>query len=236
MKRLILALMLIPLQVHAQPAEVPTPAQKADKAMRSSDGTLVRVVGAAFDRNAAVTKDTDVGDVVEVQTVNSQVLCNVVIYAAEIDKSEFYNDAELIGTLPNVAELDFADGVRGIHLMWGTCEAGICAWNLLLRGQECAKVGALPHYVASTMKEMWDLPSVRARLLVTDGMCAGESCTVPAGDPRAIPGSAIRFPHRWSGRYGDLDFRIRHKSKYLERKHPGKLMEEIRSIGVGGPP
>lgn len=240
------ALCLLAGGVLAQPVNEPTPAQVADKAVRAQNGMLVRVVGAEFDKSAAVTKDTDLGDVVEVQTIDGRTLCNVVIYATVVNKSEFYKDkdgklAELAGTMPNVPELDFTEGVRGCYMLPGTCEAGICAWNVLLRGEECRKVGGLQHYVASTVKEMWDLPSVRSRLLVTDGMCGDDNdipCAVSVGDPRAIPGRKIRFPHAWAGRWNDLNFKQMQGGKYLERVRPDRLDADGKVIlrGVGGPP
>jgi len=244
--RSIFVMMIVfPLSAFAQPAAEQTSAQKADKVVKSSNGMFVRVVGAAFDKDAAVTKDTGVGDVVEVQSVNGQVLCNVVIYATAINKSEFYKDKDgepvkMVGTMPNVPELDFAEGVRGCYMMPGSCKAGICAWNVLLRGAECRKVGSLPYYVASTIKEIWDMPSARARLLVTDGMCGEDNnipCTVSLGDPRAIPNRKIRFNHSWAGRWSDLNFRQMRNGKYLERVRPDKLGVDGKAImkGIGGP-
>jgi len=186
-----------------------------------------------------VTADPDVGDVVEVQKVDGHAVCNVVLYARIVNKSEFYGDAELVGTMPDVPGLNFDEGVLGAYLMPGTCDgAGICAWNVLLRGEECRKAGSMPHYVASTMKEMWDLPSVRARLLVTDGTCGGQPCAVHPGDPRAIPGRKVRFPHSWAGRWDDLNFRQLLNGKYLNRVRPDRLdaTGQVIPRGVGGPP
>lgn len=225
------------MAVLAQPVEVPTPAQLADKAVRADNGTLVRVVGASFRPDDVVTEGTEIGDVVEVQQVDGHVVCNVVLYARIVNKSEFYGNAELVGTMPDVPGLNFDEGVAGVYLMPGKCAAGICAWNVLLRGEECRKVGSMPHYVASTMKEMWDLPSVRERLLVTDGVCDGEPCEVHPGDSRAIPGRKVRFPHSWAGRWDDLNFRQMIGGKYLERVSPDRLDSEGKVVprGVGGP-
>ena len=240
MRTLVFMLMvLVALGALAQPIEEPTPAQLADKAVRAQNGTYVRVVGASFNPNDAVTEGTEAGDVVEVQSVDGHAICNVVLYAKIINKSEFYGDVELVGTMPNVPELNFDEGVAGAYLMPGTCDgAGICAWNVLLRGEECRKVGSLQNYVASTLKEMWDLPSVRTRLLVTDGDCDGRPCAVPVGDARAIPGRKVRFPHSWAGRWNDLNFRQMLDGRYLERVRPDRLDADGNVIprGVGGPP
>lgn len=239
MTRTILVMLLFSTLALAQPMEEPTPAQLADKAVKAQNGTYVRVVGASFRPDDAVTEGTEIGDVVEVQIVDGHAVCNVVLYAMIVNKSEFYGDSEMVGTMPNVPELNFDEGVSGVRLMPGTCDgAGICAWNVLLRGEECRKVGSLENYVASTMKEMWDLPSVRARLLVTDGDCDGKPCTVPVGDVRVIPGRKVRFPHSWAGRWDDLNFRQMLNGKYLERVRPDRLDANGQVIprGVGGPP
>lgn len=235
MKRTMLTLLALFLTTAAwaQPTAVQTPAQKADKAVRSPNGTLVRVVGALFDKDDAVTKDTDVGDVVVVQSVdNGRVLCNVVLYAKSIKKSKFYDDAEMRGTTADVPELKNhfeKNGASRPVFMPGTCDGeNVCAWNVLLAGDACKLVGDSPHFVSSTLKEMWDLPSVRARLLVTDGICKDDEgkdvgCTVSVGDPKATPGKKIRFNHSWAGRWQDLNFRQRQNGEYLERVRPDKL-------------
>jgi hypothetical protein len=209
--------------------------QPTDKAVRSVNGMLVRVVGATADKDAAVIDDPDVGEVVEV-VVDDNVLCNVVLYAKVVNRSEFYGDIEMVGTMPDVPGLDFAGGVMGVYMVPDSCRMGICAWNVMLRGDECRKVGSMPHFVASTLKEMWDLPSVRARLLVTDGLCGDKRdipCTVLVGDSRAIPDKKVRFNHGWSGRSGDLGFRQRLKGQYLERVRPDRLDPDGKVIPRG---
>lgn len=202
----------------------PTPAQPTDNAVRASNGMLVRVVGGQSDEDTTVIDDPDVGEVEEV-VVDDNLLCNVVLYAKIINRSEFYGDIEMVGTMPDVPGLNFVGGVAGVRMMPNSCQMGICGWSVLLRGDACRTVGALPHYVASTLKEMWDLPSVRSRLLVTDGLCGDQHdvpCTVLVGDSRATPNKKIRFNHGWAGRSNDLNFRQRLKGQYLERGRPDR--------------
>lgn len=198
----------------------PTEAQRADKVVRSKTGRLVRVVGAEFDKDDAVTSGTDLGNVVEVQKVSlDRAICNVVIDARPVPGSELYPDGnEYVRNYPDIPALADAfrrSGCRPVMIS-GSClpePVGSCLWNTQLKGTDCADVADEPQFVCSGVQDCWSQsPEMKARLFRTKGECddgkgGKQPCTVRWGDDRAVDGERVYIPHGWAGRDNDLNFR-----------------------------
>jgi len=205
-----------------------TPAESADKAVRSPGGKLVRVVGdVQFDKDADPTA-SDLGDVVEVQPgdVPGDALCNVVFDARPVAVKVLYPDAEYVGNVPDIPELadEFLAAGCWPVVIQESCTGvptSTCLWNTQLKGTACTKAADLPQYVGSTAREFDSLPfAVRQRLLRTRGRCGKDGvvpCMVPVGDPRALAGARIYVPHGWSRRR-DLNYVGRTGDEYEDRK------------------
>lgn len=198
----------------------PSPAQLADKAVRSKTGRLVKVVGADVADDAAVTTGTELGDAVEVaeKDVPPNVLCNVVLDARPVPKSTLYPDGnEYVRNFPDIQKLIDAFRRSGCDpvMIGGSCvpgPVGSCLWNTQLRGADCARAADDPQYVCSGVRDCWTQPpAMKTRLFRTEGLCDdGEdgkvTCEVRWGDERAVAGKRAHIPHGWAGRDRDLNY------------------------------
>ena len=194
-------------QIEAEEADL------APRAVRSGGGRLVRVVGCRGEQAGAV-EDTAVGRVVEVDGVDENVRCHVVVDAMPKPYSEVFPDgSEYVRNIPDIPEIGAEDFHRASWpvMISGSCnQAGSCMWSWLLRGDACLKIADLDYYVGSTMQEFLALDQgQQERFLRTRGTCVSEegetSCTVSVGDPRADPDAAVVLPHKWAGR-DDLNY------------------------------
>jgi len=191
--------------------EVVTESQVASRAVRSSNGRLVRIVGTKSDQEVGVG-DSDLGRIVEVAN-HGNGICHVLLDAMPVPKSEIFPDGmEYVGNVPNIPSLaQYFGKASWPVIIAGSCnEIGSCIWSALLKGEGCVQAGSLANYVGSTMQEFLALPvGTKSRFLRTRGTCVGDdgphNCTVPVGDERAIAGEPVTVPSSWSGRI-DLNF------------------------------
>jgi hypothetical protein len=205
-----------------------TDAELADKAVKSTGGKYVRMVGRVdFDKDAE-TKNTALGDIVEVQPkdVPADAICNVVLDAQPVAVKIIYPDAEWVGNVPNIPALrdEVLEAKCWPVLITGSCTGqpvNTCLWNTFLKGAACTKAADLPQYVGSTAREFHALPfALRQRLLRTRGRCGvggNVPCMVPVGDPRALAGERVYVPHRWAERDNDLNFVGKTNDEYESR-------------------
>jgi hypothetical protein len=164
-------------------------------AFRAASGKHIRVVGVESDEEQPAVVDSELGRVIEVAAIPNKGLCPFVIHAAvrTMDKKRW----------PDIDGIKW--GMRPVQIDHSE-KAGDWAWNGFVEGQqECEKVLSHANYLGSSMQELLALPDEwKRRLLKVDGICNFEGqdhpCSVPWGDPRAVAGSKIRFPHRLSGR------------------------------------
>lgn len=179
------------------------------KAVRTPGGKLVRVVGVQADSQDAVA-DTELGRTVVVSGVSERSLCHVMIDAKPKKKTED-DGVGCSRDYADIPELFPHFGKASCPVKIGGSEvSGSYLWSVLLRGDACMIAGDLPSYKGSDMHDFLKLPmEQKRRFLKVQGQCPVDGgfvgCTVPVGDPRAVPGSPVQVPHGWAGRR-DLNY------------------------------
>lgn len=198
----------------AQPVDVPTPADGADKAARSPGGKLVRIVGVHYDRQATPAGGP-LGNVVEIGKPNftSNALCHVLLKGLPV------LDEESGWIVPYIPEL--LDAFGESPASWPvelprSCRADGCYYIVLLKAEDCLSAADADGYIGSSMHEFRIAfpgdKDERGRFLWTDGQCIDPQtskeyeCSVPVSDSRTIPGRIVRVFGSWSGRRHDLGF------------------------------
>lgn len=176
------------------PALEQTAADLAIKAVQSTKGTYVKVVGGNYDKEATPIKLAS-ADVVPI-IATDQSTCNVVF------------DSKKVSGKPEALSDKWGKASTPVEIP-GSCLNGSCIWNGLLTGDECKDIADLPGYLGSTYEELVALPTAtQARFMKVAGTCMMKingkdvqtDCTVPVGDPKAKLGAEPFFPHSWSKR------------------------------------
>jgi hypothetical protein len=200
----------------------------------------VRITGVSVPDDAVV-ENTEIGDAVVIDSVPTYAECNVILDAIPIARSEFYNDPQLVGEVPNIPELKAAlSGGTGLVKIPGSDgDSGNIYWNALLKGGACVTAADSPNYVVSSMAELVPLvanPPWKCRLLratiEVDVEINGETVTggieVTSCDPRVIPAQhRIYINHSWAGRFGRLNFRGFSNGALEDRGKPGRQAKVV---------
>lgn len=197
------------------PEQEPTAAELADKVI-DVNGTVVRVIGIEFNKEAAV-EITAVGETViaEYGILPDTVYCNVILDAVPIAEAELYKDGGLtIKEYPNIPA--FKDAFRGRAsrpvVISGSEDGDKKLWNVLFKGQDCVNVALLDEYIGSSAKEVWNhSEAMRTRFfrtqIIEKTVDGDVGLTLKWGDPKAPIDAVWRSNHNWFGRRHDFGFK-----------------------------
>uniref|UniRef100_A0A6M3XNU1 Uncharacterized protein n=1 Tax=viral metagenome TaxID=1070528 RepID=A0A6M3XNU1_9ZZZZ len=173
----------------------------ADRVIVSSGGKRIRVV--KHNQKGTRVQDTELGRVVIEEETTLEDICNVVFEARVriVDRVETPRFP-----LEHAHLNDIWLGAMTPLVVPGSKIGDMVAWWTILRGENCRLIADYPGYWGSTMRELLSLPVVKkSRILRTAGVCNGEPCVVPVGNPGAIDGEKIYFPMSLAGRE-DINF------------------------------
>jgi len=179
------------------------------RAVRSSTGRLVRVTGVQESSNAVV-QDTAIGRAVVVESAGDNAVCHIML-DAPVKKKEEKDGVACPGDYADVPGLFSSFGKVSCPVMIpGSEKEKHYYWSVILKGGACELAGNLQSFKGSDMHDFLALPlPEKRRFLRVQGQCPVDggfiNCTVPVGDPRAVPDTPVGVPHGWAGRR-DLNY------------------------------
>ena len=165
--------------------------QARPRAFRAANGKRIRVVGVEPQEESPTVTDTELGRVVDVDSLPADAICPVVFHANEnvVDGLRW----------PVLQGVEW--GMRPVSLPLSKVGKSYVWYGYVIGQENCEAIMQHGSYLGSTMAELLALPpAFKKRCLVTTGLCDATECNVPWGDPAAIPGRKIVFPHSLAGR------------------------------------
>ena len=202
--------------------ELPYEIQIAERHFEHN-GKKIRVVGGKIKRWADV-EDNELGRTVEVEKIDKEVMCNVVLEGEPVPMSKFnpeFGDRKV----PDIETLKDHMGKASLPVMINCPKNNQkkCLWTWLATGDGCIAALDSKGYIGSSIEEFIKLPEdVKQLLLEVAGTCKDPQdddypCHVPYGDPRANIDGVITFPHSWGSGGGPLNFAKAKNGKSVRR-------------------
>ena len=200
------------------PEEMPeqSQVQKADKYVRSTHTQKrVQIHMVTAPEDSQIINAGSLGNIVEIQNVPKNGLCNVLLVAPENDLP--YGEATKKGPAVSNSKLTEAWGKEGnawpVKISGAKHPLPEFYWNVLLSGEMCKLAADEPdYYLASNWEQLIALPAyikediIKVKVLVEEDGKDVEKIFF-WGDPEIQNAKSVLymiFPHQWSGRENDL--------------------------------